>query len=288
MMFVIVLDDKYHPHLREDATMADIETEVKPLAQVRHERHGHILKIVIDNRAKKNAFVPEMMAQLSDALTLLNDDPDLWCGVLCAEGENFTAGLDMPKFFGPGAAANQRPRPEGNVDPFGLGKQLTKPLVTAVSGICFTVGIEMALAGDIVIAADDTRFCQMEAKRGIAPLGGAHFRYITRAGWGNAMYHLMLCDEFSAAEAYRIGLVQEVVPAGQHVERAMEVARIINSNAPLGIQVTKEAGRTFTEAGEAAAIAAGAKIRGRVMGTEDAAEGIRSFVERRAANFQGR
>jgi enoyl-CoA hydratase/carnithine racemase len=268
--------------------MSETHTEVKPQAQVRSERHGHILQIVIDNPTKKNAFVPEMMAQLSDALTLLNDDRDLWCGVLCAEGENFTAGLDMPKFFGPGAAANQRPRPEGNVDPFGLGKQLSKPLVTAVSGICFTVGIEMALAGDIVIAAEDTRFCQMEARRGIAPLGGAHFRYITRAGWGNAMYHLMLCDEFSAAEAYRIGLVQEVVPAGQHVERAMEVARIINSNAPLGIQVTKEAGRTFTQAGEAAAIAAGSKIRERVMGTEDAAEGIRSFVERRAANFQGR
>ncbi len=66
-------------------------------------------------------------------------------------------------------------------------------------------------AGDIVVAADDSRFCQMEGKRGLAPLGGAHFRYVTRAGWGNAMYHLMRCDEFSAAEAYGIGLVQEVV-----------------------------------------------------------------------------
>jgi len=254
--------------------------------RVRSERHGHILKIVIDNPAKKNAFVPQMMVQLAAAMTELDRDPDLWVGVLCADGEHFTAGLDMPKFFGPGAAPSQIP--EDHVDPFGMRNRCRKPVVTAVQGICFTVGIEMALAGDIVVAADDARFCQMEAKRGIAPLGGAHFRYITRAGWGNAMYHLMLCDEFGAAEAYRIGLVQEVTPAGRQVERAMELARIIAANAPLGVQVTKEAGRKFTEAGERAAVEAVAAIRQRVMGTADAAEGIRSFVERRAAVFQGR
>jgi enoyl-CoA hydratase len=169
-----------------------------------------------------------------------------------------------------------------------LSKRCRKPIVTAVQGIVFTVGIEMMLAGDIVIAADDSRFCQMEARRGIAPLAGAHFRYISRAGWGDAMYHLLLCDEFTAAEAHRIGLVQEVVPAGQQVERAMALAEIIARNAPLGIQVTKEAGRKFIEAGEQAAIAIIPQIRERVLNTSDAAEGIKSFVERRAAVFQGR
>src|SRR5579859_429581 len=71
--------------------------------RVRSERQGHILKIVIDNPAKKNAFAPQMMAQLSAAMTELDRDPDLWVGVLCAEGDSFTAGLDMPKFFGPDA-----------------------------------------------------------------------------------------------------------------------------------------------------------------------------------------
>lgn len=253
---------------------------------VRYERHDRILKILIDNPAKKNAFIPDMMAQLSDALTLLDQDDDLWVGVLCAVGDNFTAGLDMPKFFGPGAV--NIPRPEGNIDPFGLANRCRKPIVTAVQGITFTVGIEMMLAGDIAVAAEDARFCQMEAKRGIAPLGGAHFRYLSRAGWGNAMYHLMLCDEFSAAEAYRCGFVQEVVPVGQQVERAMQIAALIAANAPLGVQVTKEAGRKFIEAGEQAAIDAVAHIRGKVMQSADAAEGIRSFVERRAAVFQGR
>lgn len=261
-------------------------SEAPATGVVRHERHGHILKIVIDNPAKRNAFSPEMMLALSEALTLLDGDDSLRVGVLCASGDHFTAGLDMPKFFGPNATA--RPRPPEQVDPFGMTRRCRKPIVTAVQGITFTVGIEMMLAGDIVIAADDCRFCQMEARRGIAPLGGAHFRFIARAGWGNGLYHLLLCDEFSAAEAYRIGLVQEVVPAGTQVTRAMEIAGIIANNAPLGIQVTKEAAHAYVEAAEAAAVAFVPRIRERVLNTADAAEGIRSFVERRAAVFQGR
>ncbi|HEX7886823.1 MAG TPA: crotonase/enoyl-CoA hydratase family protein [Phenylobacterium sp.] len=256
------------------------------VGRVRQERHGHILKIIIDNAAKLNAFSPEMMEELSAALTLLDRDDDLWIGVLCSEGKHFTAGLDMPKFFGPKAVKVDRPA--GNIDPFGLENRCRKPLVTAIQGICFTIGIEIMLAGDIVVAANDARLCQMEAKRGIAPLGGAHFRYVTRAGWGDAMYHLLLCDEFTAAEAHRIGLVQEVVAPGQQVDRAMELAGIIAKNAPLGIQVTKEAGLKFIEAGERAAIDVIPEIRARVMDSEDAKEGIQSFVERRAAVFQGR
>jgi enoyl-CoA hydratase len=254
--------------------------------RIRTETHDHVFKIIIDNSAKKNAFSPLMMEQLSDALTELHDTEELWVGVICAEGRDFTAGLDMPKFFGP--TAETRNFKEGNVDAFGLSKRCKKPIVTAVQGIVFTIGIELMLAGDIVVAADDCRFCQMEAKRGIAPLGGAHFRFLSRAGWGDTMYHLFLCDEFNAQRAREIGLVQEVVPAGQQVARAMEIAAIIARNAPLGIQVTKEAALKYVEGGEAAAIAYIPAIRDRVLNSADAREGIQSFIERRAAVFQGR
>jgi enoyl-CoA hydratase/carnithine racemase len=254
--------------------------------RIRHETVGRVLKITIDNVAKKNAFSPEMMLQLADALTLLDRDEALWVGVLCAEGPNFTAGLDMPKFFGPAATAT--PVPDDRIDPFGLKSRCRKPIVTAVQGVCYTVGIEMMLAGDIVVAAEDCRFSQLEAKRGIAPLGGAHFRYLTRAGWGDAMYHLFLCDEFGAERAHKIGLVQEVVPAGQQIARAMALAEIIAANAPLGVQATKEAGRVFIEQGEAAAIAAIPAVRERVMGSADMTEGLMSFVQRRKAEFTGR
>jgi enoyl-CoA hydratase len=254
--------------------------------RVTNEAHGHVLKIVIDNVPKRNSFSPEMMEQLSDAFTLLENTSDFRVGVLCAAGDHFTAGLDMPKFFGPTAVPRQRKA--GNVDPFGLSKRCSKPVVTAVQGVVFTIGIEMMLAGDIVIAADSSRFCQMEAKRGIAPLAGAHFRFLTRAGWGDAMYHLLLCDEFNAERAHKIGLVQEVVPAGRQVERAMEIGKLIANNAPLGIQVTKEGALKYLEAAERAGIDFIPTIRARVLGTEDAKEGIRSFVERRPAVFQGR
>ncbi len=210
---------------------------------VRTEVDGRICRIVVDNVAKKNAFTPDMMAELSNAFTAFDADD---------------------------------------------ARRTLKPVVAAVQGLCLTVGIEMMLAADIVIAADTARFCQMESKRGIAPLGGAHFRFLTRTGWGNAMYHLMLCDEFDAERALQIGLVQEVVPAGQQVARASEIAHRIAGNAPIGIRAMKEAALKFIQAGEAMAIAGIPAIHAAVMGTEDAKEGIRSFVERREAQFQGR
>lgn len=253
---------------------------------VRQEIDGRVMKIIIDNAAKKNSFSPDMMQELSAALTELDSNPELWAGAIIAEGDHFTAGLDMPKFFGPGATA--KPIPEGNVDPLGLKKRCSKPLVTAVQGICYTVGIEIMLAGDIAIAGDSVRFCQMEAKRGIAPFGGAHFRYLTRMGWGDAMYHLMLCDEFGAERALKVGLVQEVVSAGKQGDRAVEIAKLITQNAPLGVQATKAAALTYTEEGEAKAVASVDYIRGQVMKSSDMMEGIMSFMERRPANFQGK
>jgi len=254
--------------------------------QIRSEVDGRVVKIVVDNVRKKNAFVPEMMSALGDALTAFDRDDALWVAVLCAAGEHTTAGLDMPKFFGPDAK-RVAPAPDA-VDPFALQRRTLKPVVAAVQGLTLTIGIEMMLAADIVVASDTARFCQMEAKRGIAPLGGAHFRFLSRTGWGNAMYHLLLCDEFDAQRALAIGLVQEVVPFGKQIDRAMEIAHAIARNAPLGIRATKEASLRYIAAAEQAAIAAIPTIHERVMGTEDAAEGIRSFLERREARFTGR
>lgn len=253
---------------------------------IRAEVDGRIFRIVVDNVAKRNAFTPAMMSELSEAFTAFDRNDELWVAVFAFAGEHTTAGLDMPKFFGPNR--ERRDSPADAVDPFALRRRTMKPVVAAVQGLCLTVGIEMMLAADIVIAADSARFCQMESRRGIAPLGGAHFRFLTRTGWGNAMYHLMLCDEFDAQRALQIGLVQEVVPAGQQVERAVEIARRISRNAPLGLRAMKEAALKYIQAVEAMAIAAIPAIHAAVMDTEDAKEGIRSFVERREAQFQGR
>ena len=253
--------------------------------KIHREVIGHTLKITVDRTAKMNAFSPDLMAELGEALTELDDNPDLWAGVLCFAGKHTTAGLDMPLFFGP----NAKTIPDkGNVDPFGMRRKCKKPVICAVQGKCLTIGIEIMLASDIVIAASDAKFCQMESKRGIAPFGGAHFRYVERAGWGNAMYHLMLCDEFTADRAKEVGFVQEVVEPGQQIDRAMEIAALINKNAPLGIQAMKASARTYMEDGEAAAIALIPGMRDAIFKTEDSKEGIMSFMERREANFKGK
>lgn len=254
--------------------------------RVRSERREHVLEIRIDNAERRNAFTPEMMRELSDVLTELDRDDARWVGVLCAEGDHFTAGLDMPKFFGPGATA--QPLPAENVDPFGLVRSCRKPIVSAVQGITFTVGIEMMLAGDLAVAADNVRFCQMEAKRGIAPLGGAHFRFLSRMGWGDAMYHLLLCDEFGAAEALRIGLVNEVVPAAELIPRAEAIAAKIIANAPLAVQYAMEAVNHGLDMSLADGLFLEATLFAVCCATEDKNEGTRAFLEKRQAQFKGR
>src|SRR3954470_16701825 len=225
----------------------------------------HILLITVDRTEKKNAFTPKISGELAAALTRLDEDPELFVGVLTFAGEHTTAGLEMPLFFGPDA---DLPAAEaGAVDPFGLGRRLTKPLVTAVQGITFTIGIEISLAGDIIVAAADTRFCQLEPKRGLAPLGGATIRYVQRADWGNAMYHLLRADEFSADEALRIGLVQEVVNPGHQRDRAVALAREMLQCAPLALQHTIANARLALDENEPAAIDAIPAMSKAVMAT---------------------
>jgi enoyl-CoA hydratase/carnithine racemase len=247
-----------------------------------------VLVMTVDRVAKKNAFTPKMMNELAAALTRLDEDPDLFVGVLTFAGPHTTAGLEMPLFFGPDAPGRGAPGADtSTVDPFGLRRRLGKPLVTAVQGITFTVGIEIALAGDIVIAASDARFCQLEPKRGLAPLGGATVRYVERAGWGNAMYHLLRADEFGAAEAHRIGLVQEVVAPGEQGDRASALARELLQCSPAALAHTIANARLALEQGQPSAIAAIPAMASAVQATEDFQEGIASFVERRPAHFRG-
>ena len=252
----------------------------------------HILVITVDRVEKKNAFTPKIAAELEDAMTRLDDDPDLFVGVLAFAGDNTTAGLEMPLFFSDEAkveaARRKAAQTTAPVDPYGLGRRLRKPRITAVQGITFTIGIEIALAGDIIVAASDTRFCQLEPKRGLAPLGGATIRYAQRAGWGNAMYHLLRADEFDAAEAYRIGLVQEVIEPGLQIERAVALARDMLQCSPLALVHTLANARLALDINEHAAIAAIPAMSAAVQSTEDFKEGIASFLERRPAKFTGR
>src|SRR6202011_3363484 len=116
--------------------------------------------------------------------------------------------------------------PDDGRDPWRLDGAWTTPLIAVAHGWCMTLGIELLLAADIRIAAAGTRFTQLEVQRGIYPFGGATIRLPREAGWGNAMRWLLTGDEFDAAEAHRIGLVQEVTEPGKELERAVALAEI--------------------------------------------------------------
>ena len=253
------------------------------------ERDGHVLMIGLKRPEKRNAFTQVMLAELARAYALLESDDSLRAGVLFAHGEHFTAGLDLLD-VGPAIANGTDPMPEDGRDPWRLDGTWTTPVVAAAHGRCLTLGIELLLAADIRIAAADTRFAQIEVLRGIYPFGGATLRFPRELGWGNAMRWILTGDEFGAAEAHRIGLVQEIAPdPDAALARAREIAHTIADHAaPLGVRATLASAHRARDEGDAVAIAQLRPEVTHLFGTEDAAEGVRSFVERRRAVFSGR
>ena len=256
--------------------------------RIRTEVRGHVWEIALDRAAKRNAFDLRMLRELAEAFTAFEDDPSARCAVLCAEGEHFTAGLDLGE-VGPAVADGAALFPADGVDPLGLfGRIRSKPLVMAVQGWCLTIGIELLLAADVRVAAEDTRFGQIEINRGIFPFGGATLRLPQVAGWGDAMRWLLTGDIFDATEARRIGLVQEVTAPGAQRERALELAQTIARRAPLGVRATLASARGTLRDGIAAEAGRLNERARALMASEDAAEGLRSFLERREAEFEGR
>ena len=270
--------------------MSDNTTPDASAGTVDCEVHGHTLVIRINRPAKLNGFTPVMMRGLSDAYTRLERDDHLRVGVLCAHGKHFTAGLDLPT-IAPIMRRGERLFPQAQVDPFELGLEghprRRKPMVVAVKGITYTLGIELMLAADVVVAADDCRFSQLEVKRGIMATGGATLRMAQRAGAGNALLHLLTGDEFDAAEALRLNFVQKVVPAGQEFDEAMRLASLIAEQAPLAVQATIQSVRLCVEQGPLVAANQFVATQSQLSHTEDAAEGVASFKERRSPQFKG-
>lgn len=259
-----------------------------PEGRITTERDAEVFLIGIDRPKKLNGFSLAMYRQLADAFTAMERDDAVHVGLLYAHGANFTAGLQLDQFAPLMARGEAAVSPE-TVDPFSLREPMrTKPVVCAVQGICFTLGIELMLAQDIVVAADDCRFAQIEVKRGIMPTGGATLRFVERAGWGNAQRYLLTGDEFDSPQALRLGFVQEIVSAGNQFERAMAIARTIAEQAPLAVRASLASSRRYLEKGPLGMRAEMQAVQRKLAATADAAEGLRSFVERRKARFTGR
>ncbi|MGO9834186.1 MAG: crotonase/enoyl-CoA hydratase family protein [Polyangiaceae bacterium] len=252
------------------------------------ETRGHVALIGLNRPQKLNSFTAEMLRALGEAYTRYDEDDSLRCAVLFAHGKDFTAGLDLAN-VAPLVESGEPLWPATGVDPWAIeGRGLQKPVVAAMQGRVFTLGIEIALASDIRLCSEDATFAQLEIARGIFPFGGATFRAPEQLGWGNAMRFLLTAEPFNAAEALRIGLVQEVVPRENLLDRSVAIAEKIAAQAPLGVRSTIASARRARSEGPAAAIDALRPEIVRLMKTEDAREGVQSFRERRPGRYVGR
>ena len=259
------------------------------MAKVDIKKEGHVLLMGLNRPEKRNAFDLDMYRELSAAYGQLHRDPELRCGILHAHGEHFTAGLDLAQWATCFSRGSFPELPAEGMDPLGLDteNQVAKPVVMAVQGICLTIGIELLLATDIRVAEENTRFGQIEIKRGIYPVGGATVRLHQEIGWGNAMRYLLTADEITAEEAFRIGLVQEVTAEGAALDKAMDIAQTIAKQAPLGVEATLRSARLAKAKGDQVAISRLLPDLLPLMTSQDVKEGIESFMERREANFKG-
>lgn len=259
------------------------------MTNIKVEKNNKVLLIGIDRPDKKNAFDVDMYSDLGDAYGMLDSDNELNCGVLYAKGDHVTTGLDLEKWaplFTKGEFPEIR---ENGIDPLGLDldKRCKKPVVMALQGMCYTIGIELMLATDIRVASDNTVLHQIEIKRGIYPVGGATVRFAQEIGWGNAMRYLLTGDGIPANEAYRMGLFQEVTNPGEQFSKAFEIAEKIAKQAPLGVQATLRSARLTRYNAEKEAIKRLMPELVPIMQSEDFKEGIQSFIERREAQFKG-
>lgn len=253
------------------------------------ETRGNILLIGFNRAEKRNALDIDMYNELARAYGELSRNKDLRCGVLYANGDHFTAGLDLPQWAPVFASGKWMDLDDDMIDPFGLDEdnRCKKPVVMAAQGICYTIGFEMLLAADVRVGTTDLRLAQLEVKRAIFPVGGATVRMFEEIGWGNAMRYLLTGDELSGPEAYRLGLIQELVEPGQQFDRALFIAERIAKAAPLGVQAALASARKARVHGPQAALSSLFEEIAPLMSSKDSQEGLQAFLERREPNFTG-
>jgi enoyl-CoA hydratase len=253
------------------------------------EERGHVLLIGLNRPEKFNAFDHDVWHQVARAYKRLESNNHLRCGLVYANGKHFTAGLDLPEWTDVFSSGEWPEIPDGECDPLGLRPEhrCRKPIVMAIHGICYTIGIELALAAEVRICGRGTRFGQIEVRRGIIACGGATVRMVQEFGYANAQRYLLTGDEFNAETALRIGMVQEVVDDDKVFDTAFSLAENIANQAPLAVQASLDSSRNYLLNGleECARLVA---REAPLMQSEDAAEGVASFKERRQAVFKGR
>ncbi len=250
---------------------------------VRVERDGAVVTVTIDRPRAKNSINTAVAVAIGAAMDQLDDDDTLFVGVITGAGGVFSAGMDLKAFL-----AGERPQVPGRGFAGLVERPPRTPLIAAVEGPALAGGFEIALACDLIVAAEGATFGLPEVRRGLLAGGGGLLRLPRKAGLPRATEWALTGDRVSAADAHAAGVVNRLVPDGEALSAATELAQRIASNGPLAVAGTK---RILTEGGDWPADEAFARqweIYEPIRSSDDAREGAQAFAEKREPVWRGR
>lgn len=257
-----------------------------PHSGIQYEREGPIAYVTIDRPEKQNSYTPEMRRAFAETLNEADEDEDLRAIIVTGAGERaFCTGADLGEMIPEMTDGEMDPHPDEG-DLMQRRRSLTTPLIAAVNGVCVGGGMEFLQTTDIRIAEEDARFGLQEPRWGLVPASGSHVRLPRQIPYCKAMEYILTGDLFPAEHAVDAGLVNEVVPEGQALSRAEEVAESIAENSSNAVQtskaiVTRCLGRPLDEA-----FRLETDMALDVFDSEDAREGPRAFLEDREPSFR--
>jgi enoyl-CoA hydratase len=253
------------------------------------EQRGHTLIITMNRPHARNALTGEMLAILTDAWDRIDADPQIRSAILTGAGGAFCAGADLKNMArsDPGAAMSGGGWDPARIPGLIKGRRPAKPLIAAVEGAAIAGGTELLQGTDIRVAGRSARFGVSEAKWSLYPMGGSAVRLPRQIPYTIAAELLLTGRHITAAEALEFGLIGHVVPDGAALERALELAELINANGPLAVQAILKVMRETEGMPEEQAFAHEAGIGLRVFTSADAKEGPRAFAEKRRPVFRG-
>ena len=254
------------------------------------ERRGHVLIVTMNRPEARNALSGPMLALMRQAWDQADGDPRIRVCVLTGAGGAFCAGADLKAMTRshPGDAFRNGEVDLSVVEPLLKGRRLTKPLIAAVEGPAIAGGTEILQATDIRVAGESARFGISEPRWGLFPLGGSAVRLPRQVPYTVAADLLLTGRHIGASEAREIGLVGHVVPDGQALAKALELADMIAANGPVAVRAILRTIRETEGMPENEAFRLEARIGLAVFASEDAREGPRAFTEKRTPEFRDR
>jgi enoyl-CoA hydratase len=267
---------------------ADSSTAALTLANLLYEKRGAIAYVTVNRPKVLNALNTPTWKDLRTAFEDAQDDAAVRGVILTGAGDKaFIAGADIGELAHASSVDAERSSRYGQ-EVLDLVENLGKPVIAAINGFALGGGCETAMACTIRIAVEHAKFGQPEVKLGLLPGGGGTQRLPRLVGKGRALQLILSGETISAQEAYRIGLVNEVVPAADLIPRAEAILKMIASNAPIAIRQSLEAVNKGLDTSQSEGFALEASYFGLCAGTEDKKEGTSAFLEKRAPQFAGR